>query len=461
MTKKILAPLTAVAAVALMAVSLLASGSLASAAVNGISAAPTTVDRGDTVVLTIDADETVAGAGNVRVIATGGDFTECLQADAATDCTLLDAVVLEVDRNNDIDFTVDDTADDVGTLFVTWEAPDTAGVVTFTVIQGSSTKTATVTVRGAADALEFRIMRDDSPSTSACVGTDAEVIQSTTASAGDDTGYLCTVVRDASGTRLASQPVIYSTTAGTVAPITDTTGDTGQVADNSTIVAGSSGTAGTTATVTASSGGRTATDTIIFGGDPASCTVTVDPTSVSVGGSSVVSVDVKDSTGGPIPDNQTVNVAQANPGSGANAAILDGSPETTGGKATTTAIAAIPGAIALGASTTTGNVSCTTSLMATGTVIPPTGGEGDGSLTAPTFGTGNVGSAVFAGGTIEQLATQVTAAGGTSVWAQNPANGNWVRYNILATGATAFVNNAFNQAFAGGFAGATAVFVVK
>lgn len=88
-------------------------------------------------------------------------------------------------------------------------------------------------------------------------------------------------------------------------------------------------------------------------------------------------------------------------------------------------------------------------------------GEGDGSLTAPTFGMGNVGAAVYAGGTLEQLATQVTAAGGASVWAQNPTTGAWVRYDTEATGATAFVNNAFETAFSSGFSGSTAVFVVK
>ncbi|MCA9848702.1 MAG: hypothetical protein KC472_12065, partial [Dehalococcoidia bacterium] len=75
------------------------------------------------------------------------------------------------------------------------------------------------------------------------------------------------------------------------------------------------------------------------------------------------------------------------------------------------------------------------------------------------FGTGNVGSAVFAGGTIEQLAAQVTAAGGTSVWVQG-ADGNWYRYNTLASGATAFVNNAFTAQFEAGI-GNVAVFVVK
>lgn len=88
------------------------------------------------------------------------------------------------------------------------------------------------------------------------------------------------------------------------------------------------------------------------------------------------------------------------------------------------------------------------------------GTGGDGSLTTPVFGSGNIGSAVFSGGTIEQLSAAVIASGGVSVWAQDSA-GNWVRYNATATGATAFMNARFTAAFSAGFAGATAVFVIK
>lgn len=86
--------------------------------------------------------------------------------------------------------------------------------------------------------------------------------------------------------------------------------------------------------------------------------------------------------------------------------------------------------------------------------------EGEGDLTVPTFGAGKVGAAVFSGGTVSQLAVQVSAAGGTSVWAQTHA-GVWVRYNTLATETTAFMNGAFETAFAAGFTVPTAVFVVR
>ncbi|PKN81094.1 MAG: hypothetical protein CVU47_08105 [Chloroflexi bacterium HGW-Chloroflexi-9] len=91
---------------------------------------------------------------------------------------------------------------------------------------------------------------------------------------------------------------------------------------------------------------------------------------------------------------------------------------------------------------------------------PPGSGTGTGTFAAaPSFGTGNVGSAVFEGGTIAQLVTAVVASGGTSVWVQD-SNGTWRSYSTLATGSSAFVNNGFNNTFAAGF-GVTAVFVVR
>lgn len=97
-------------------------------------------------------------------------------------------------------------------------------------------------------------------------------------------------------------------------------------------------------------------------------------------------------------------------------------------------------------------------LSATGTTPTPTPTPGDGTFaSAPTFGTGTAGMAVFNGGTVEQLAAAVTAAGGTSVWVQD-ANGTW---RVMVVGAAAFINAGFNASFPTGFAGATAVSVVK
>ncbi|MDO9444888.1 MAG: hypothetical protein Q7K37_06180 [Dehalococcoidia bacterium] len=90
---------------------------------------------------------------------------------------------------------------------------------------------------------------------------------------------------------------------------------------------------------------------------------------------------------------------------------------------------------------------------------PPGSGTATGFAAGPSFGTGNVGSAVFQGGTIAQPVTAVVASRGTSVWVQD-SNGAWRSYSTLATGSSAFVNNGFNNTFAAGF-GVTAVFVVR
>ncbi|PKN80577.1 MAG: hypothetical protein CVU47_08970 [Chloroflexi bacterium HGW-Chloroflexi-9] len=86
--------------------------------------------------------------------------------------------------------------------------------------------------------------------------------------------------------------------------------------------------------------------------------------------------------------------------------------------------------------------------------------SGPGTFASPpSFGSGNAGSAVFQGGSVEQLVTAVSEAGGTTVWVQD-ANGVWRSYRLGASGAGAFVNNGFNTAFSGGL-GTTAVVVLR
>lgn len=193
----------------------------------------------------------------------------------------------------------------------------------------------------------------------------------------------------------------------------------------------------------------TATATVTTAGVPATITTNWNNGSLEV--------TVTDADGNPVADGTEVTVTIAS----TVGSVAPATRATVAGKATfAVALTGSTGNAIVSVNDTAGGTNrLTQSVNVTATT--PTPGTGDGSLTTPSFGTGNVGSAVFAGGTIEQLAAQVTAAGGTSVWAQDPDTGNWVRYNTLATGATAFVNNAFNAAFADGFAGATAVFVVK
>jgi hypothetical protein len=288
----------------------------------------------------------------------------------------------------------------------------------------------------------------------------------TDANLGADEAFLCTLVRDSAGNRVPNSPVIYSTTDGTVAPLTDVTGATGQSAVASSLTAGTTCASGDTATVTASSGGITDTVEIKCGGDPATCTLTPNPTSVTVGGSSKVTVDVKDSTGGPVADGIFVAVAQVNPGAGANAAILGSPASLTTGKGTVDVIAAIAGAIAIGGTTpvtalgggiggSSPQITCTNSIMATGVVVTATPG---GTGTAPAGGSGTIvsgsipktggfGLVVFGGGTVQQLVTATGCPTATmAVWAT--VAGNFVVYVPGTT--IGAVNADFMAAFPGG-----------
>ena len=100
------------------------------------------------------------------------------------------------------------------------------------------------------------------------------------------------------------------------------------------------------------------------------------------------------------------------------------------------------------------------SLLPTPTPTATPAPTGPGTFASPpTFGSGDVGTAVFQGGNVGQLVTAVSGAGGTSVWVQD-ANGVWRSYKLGVSGAGAFVNNGFNTAFSGGL-GTTAVVVIR
>ncbi|MCK9496455.1 MAG: hypothetical protein M0R75_13295 [Dehalococcoidia bacterium] len=196
---------------------------------------------------------------------------------------------------------------------------------------------------------------------------------------------------------------------------------------------------------------------VTLAGPAASVTTTVS-------GGQVV-VNVVDSEGRPVADGTGVALTIASTVGSAAPAVTT----TTNGSATF-AVAltgtAGNGIVSVGDGATgtplalTGATRVNQSISLTQSTTPPPA-EGDGAFaSAPNFGTGNVGSAVFNGGSIADLADATADAGGTGVWVQG-TDGNWYRYTVGATGATAFVNNAFNAQFEDGFAGATAVFVVK
>ena len=338
----------------------------AQATLDGISSDESTVNAAGTANITIDADV----GDSVQIVATTGTITVGITSCNAGTCTI-------VGTNPGPNVTVTGLVGTTETVTVLWTAPATGPAsATISAIVGTGAKSVTIKVRGTPDTTEISILTAVSTSTTSCQGTTAHVIQSSTATQGNTTGFICVVVKDSDGTRTALTTVILTKDVGTLSAAADATGATGQVANLRNIIAGSTGTSGKIGTVTASAGGKSATAEIKFGGNADHCTITTNPTSVSVGGSSVVSTDFRDDTDGPIPDAVVVAVVQTNAGSGANAAILNAVPTTSNGIAATSLIAAIPGAIALGSSAGPAGAvqSCTGTVLASDTVIPPTGG---------------------------------------------------------------------------------------
>ena len=450
----------AVAAAALVLVSVAGGATTASAVINGVSVTPTTISVNGTTTLTVDSDT----GTNVQILSTVGTLVvaSCDGVALAAGACLAANIVGEGTANVTVCGTalggVCVGAADAGTdtIILTYTAPATGpSTATITSIQGTSAKTATVNIRGVAATVATSILRAASTSTTGCVGTTQNVVQSSAAGgAGNTTGFLCTLVKDSAGNRTPNAAVIYTTTAGTLSSASGVTGATGQVANAATLTAGTTGTTGTTATITTSSSGVVTTSTLKFGGPTTSCSIATNPTTVEVGGSSVVSVTPLDSSGGPIPDGVAVGVVQTNSGSGSNAAILNAAPTTSNGTASTSLIAAIPGALALGANI--GATTCTGSVTATSTVVPPVGDGGTPGVSGFAPGAGQSGLTVF-----NNLASVTDAFGlvcgtndvGSSLSMTNASGATFAYVN----GAPAFANSGFVAGIT--FGGAQASFL--
>jgi hypothetical protein len=214
--------------------------------------------------------------------------------------------------------------------------------------------------------------------------------------------------------------------------------------NDSTLTAGTTGTPGTTATITANSGGKSATDTVRFSGNPGSCSITTDPSTIQVGAAAKATVNVLDAAGGPVAEFVSVALAQANPGAGVNVAILVTPKTTFAGNATFDIIAGIQGAIALGA--TAGTITCTGTVLASGTVIPPNTGGGDGTIVGAIPGAGGFGLVTFGGSIDPQLKDALATAGCDRIFATS--EGDFVPY--IPSSAIAAVNAPFMALATGG-----------
>ena len=333
-----------------------------------------------------------------------------------------------------------------GKVTVTLAGGGVVGTATVTFTVGGVSTTKSVTITGPVATMTAVIQADADAG-----GTGTVFVNTATPGAASFTAGVRIAVdpKDSSGNRVSGvSPVITASPSGCVT-VGATTASTSTVAARITLTAGN-GTTGSTCTLTATSGTKTATASLVIGAALASTsTLEIAAVDMAIVSNQTVTVTVKSSTDALVQDGTSVTMVVS------AGAVATATAFTANGVATFTYVS--PGTAQQVNLTAIAGLLSASKAISVGAVTPT---PSDGSLTAPTFGTGNVGSAVFDGGTSAQLSAAVTAAGGTSVWAQT-SSGTWVRYNTLAAGATAFVNNAFNEAFVDGFAGPTAVFVVK
>ena len=319
-------------------------------------------------------------------------------------------------------------ANDLGTILATITAPVTGpSTIAVTAIQGTSVKTASIKVRGTAAEVVVSVHTATNRAGTAGNGIIYKVVPAgsatvlSPAAAALPVGQVVANVKDSAGTNVVGSSTVFTATAGTVAnpaSVTNSSGNAGVVADSLTTIAGSAtGKAGAEATITASTGGKSGTTTVKFGGDPATCTISGDPSTTAPGTTSLLSGAFADSTGGPIPDGVGIAFATVNAVTGSLAIV--GTSGSSEGAATTNLLLGAPGGVAIAAAVasdsipvgaTFASLSCQNSIIVTGQTVPPTtgGGGGDGAIVGdlPSSGFG----LVTFGGSIDQLTTALGAS---------------------------------------------------
>ena len=172
--------------------------------------------------------------------------------------------------------------------------------VSFSAWQGTSVKTATITVLGAPDSIDLVALREVSQEGSLCAGTEVKVIAAVEydhfgpgETFNNDRAILCADVRDSNDSPLPDVEIDWAVTGGGCVgvPTTTFTNDafTSPAAPPAIVAGGhtglayntlsscGSGNAGDIAHVTASSGSASGSVDVEFGGTPASCVLTITP----------------------------------------------------------------------------------------------------------------------------------------------------------------------------------------
>jgi hypothetical protein len=334
-----------------------------------------------------------------------------------------------------------------------WQSPGgfPGGTVTFSAIQGTSVKTASIGVLGAPASITLKALRNASTELQVCNGTEVKVIAGVEYNFADyDTSFdngravLCAIVKDSNGANLPNVAVQWSTTNGSVFALSFTGANpiegTGTGQAYNVLTSGTTGNEGESATVTAQAGSATASVTVEFGGNPATCSIADFTKDLDIGDNIDVTATFKTAAGNKVPDGIDVWFDEVDSGDGDdNVEIADPWQDTVNSQATANIVAAIAGVSTVtatifsdGANDATcseaidlsGDIHLTPSACATSPSNPILAGS------KPPAG-GGWGTFLFCGGTNAQLlaATGCTTTSTTIIFYNKP-NGGWVAWVV-------------------------------
>ncbi|MGE0227977.1 MAG: hypothetical protein AB7I38_05340 [Dehalococcoidia bacterium] len=332
---------------------------------------------------------------------------------------------------------------------VWWRSPGgfPGGTVTFSAWQGSSVKTASISVLGAPATIKLSAMREwGSSEATECHGTPVYVIAAEEYSFNNfttfdnDRAVLCAEVEDSNGSNLPNVAVNWSTTDGCLYEGAVTFSSSGGLAYNELASCGT-GNSGDVAKVTASAGSASASVEVAFGGDPASCSIADFDTDLDIGDAVNVEATIVDSKGNAVPDGIIADFVEVDSGDGAdNVQFVTTVEDTVNGVVSAKIIAAIAGVTTVAVVVETigpgpGDATCSEALDLSGDIhVTPTAcaDSADAILAgSKPPAAGGWGTFLFCGGTNDQLLAATKCANpATVVIFYNKPNGGWVSWVV-------------------------------
>jgi hypothetical protein len=424
----------AVAVVALMVLTIGSGPKSAEAHVVSISG-PAAVNTFDTANIVVIANN---GHGDVHITASAGAFIDCDYEDFSP---------CQYDPfNTAYDFWVDDGSGDVDIIDLDWISPPgfPGGAVLFTACQDdqecpATAKTLTIQVNGAPASIKLIAQRGytNEGGSSLCADTPVYVIAAFEYSYNNNTTFdnnraiICAEVRDSVGHALTDQQVQWSVSGGGCLDDGVTNTGSNGVTHNRLESCGT-GNSGDTASVTAQSGVLSAAVTVEFGGDPASCTLTVTPDPLDIGDNATVSFVAVDELGNKVPDGIIIHFVEVDSGDGSdNVQIVDADDDTVNSEASAALIGAISGLTTIAANIDTiagADPICSEAIELSGDVHvhPDDCDDEDGILygNQPPAG-GGFGTFAYCGGSWEGLLDASGCPEATSVFFYNDPSGGF------------------------------------